>query len=204
MRRGFTFFGARDCIILAMRWNSRLETMAGCASSTRTGGAPSLALAPQTTVPAYASLVSTKWTVVLSHFLPLEVGMPSALRVLAMSRVLFPWRAMSKMRRATASAGGFSSSLGRFFGPVLDVDPLVAVGGVGGHPEASGDAASRIPRVTSCARISVIQSRQKTQIHMGRGYAARLKSIGGQPVYRQRKLEGLMGAAVRPACERGA
>ena len=74
---------------------------------------------------------------VLSHFLPLEVGMPSALRVLAMSRVLLPWRAMSKMRRATASAGGFSSSLGRFFGPVLDVDPLVAVGGVGGHPEAS-------------------------------------------------------------------
>ena len=32
---------------------------------------------------------------VLSHFFPLEVGMPSVLRVLAMSRVLLPRRAMS-------------------------------------------------------------------------------------------------------------
>ena len=55
--------------------------------------------------------------VVLSHFLPLAVGMPSALRVLAMSRVLLPWSAMSKMRLTTASLGGFSSSFGRFFGP---------------------------------------------------------------------------------------
>ena len=129
-----------------MRRNSCLETMAGCASSTRTGGWPSFALAPQTTIPAYASLVRMKWTVVLSHFLPLEVGMPSALRVLAMSRVLFPWRAMSKMRLATASAGGFSSSLGALLRPVLDMDPLVSVGGVGGHPEAPGRRLPHSPR----------------------------------------------------------
>ena len=50
-RRGFTFFGAREPSNLLAFWKSRLETMAGCASSTRTGGAPSLALAPQTRVP---------------------------------------------------------------------------------------------------------------------------------------------------------
>ena len=48
MRRGVTFFGAREPSNLLAFWKSRLETMAGCASSTRTGGAPSLALAPQT------------------------------------------------------------------------------------------------------------------------------------------------------------
>ena len=55
--------------------------------------------------------------VVLSHFLPLVVGMPSALRVLVTSRMLLPWSTMSKTRLTTASAGGFSSSLGRFFAP---------------------------------------------------------------------------------------
>ena len=33
-----------------------------------------------------------------------------------------------------------------FLGPVLDVDPLVAVGGVGGHPEAPGGGLSHTPR----------------------------------------------------------
>ena len=42
------FFGARDPSSLLTLWNCRLETMAGCAFSTRTGGAPSLALVPQT------------------------------------------------------------------------------------------------------------------------------------------------------------
>ena len=46
-----TFFGARDPSSLLTLWNCRLETMAGCAFSTRTGGAPSLALVPQTSVP---------------------------------------------------------------------------------------------------------------------------------------------------------
>ena len=55
--------------------------------------------------------------VVFCHRLPLTVGMPSELSVLVMSRMLLPWRAMSKMRRTIASAGGSSSSLGRFFGP---------------------------------------------------------------------------------------
>ncbi len=62
--------------------------MAGKASSTRTGSALSLALIPQTTTPVYASLASMVWMVVFSHFLPLVVGMPSALRVLTTSRML--------------------------------------------------------------------------------------------------------------------
>ena len=48
-----------------------------------------------------------------------------------------PCSTMSKTRLTTASAGGFSSSLGRFAAPSWTVDPLVAVGCVGGHPEAS-------------------------------------------------------------------
>ena len=115
--RGFTFFGAGERSSLLTLRNSCLETMAGCASSTRTGAWPSFALIPQTTAPVYASLSNMVWMVVLSHFLPLTVGMPSALRVLVMSRMLLPCRAMSKMRRTTASAGWSSSSLGRFFGP---------------------------------------------------------------------------------------
>ena len=50
-RRGWTFFGARDPSSLLTFRNSCLETMAGCASSTLTGGAPSLAVVPQTSVP---------------------------------------------------------------------------------------------------------------------------------------------------------
>ncbi|MCY4624393.1 MAG: hypothetical protein OXC99_05250 [Chloroflexi bacterium] len=76
-----------------------------------------MAVVPQTTAPVYASLASMAWMVVLSHLLPLTVGMPSALRVLVMSRMLLPWMTMSKMRRTIASAGGSSSSLGRFVGP---------------------------------------------------------------------------------------
>ena len=91
--------------------------MAGWASSTLTGGWPSPELIPHTTAPVYPSLSSIVWTVVLSHFLPFMVGMPSALRVLVMSRMLLPFRAMSKMRRTTASAGGFNSSFGRFLTP---------------------------------------------------------------------------------------
>ncbi|MYC38709.1 MAG: hypothetical protein F4X66_17625 [Chloroflexi bacterium] len=55
--------------------------------------------------------------VVLSHFLPLVVGMPSALRTLVTSRMLLPCSTMSKMRRTTASEGGLSSSLGRVLAP---------------------------------------------------------------------------------------
>ena len=76
-----------------------------------------MALAPQTTVPVYASLLSMVWMVLLSHRFPLGLATPSALRALVMSRELLPCRAMSKMRLTTASAGGFSSSVGRFLGP---------------------------------------------------------------------------------------
>ena len=54
---------------------------------------------------------------VLSHRLPSGVAMPSAFRVLVISSVLLPFRAMRNMRRTRASTGGFSSSLGRFLGP---------------------------------------------------------------------------------------
>ena len=98
-------------------WNLRLEMMAGKAFSTLTGGAPSLAVMPQTMVPVYTSFSSMVWTVVLSHLFPLAVGMPSALRVLTTSRMLLPRSTMSKMRRTTASTGGSGSSLGLFLAP---------------------------------------------------------------------------------------
>ena len=50
------------------------------------------------------------------------------------------------MRRTTASAGGFSSSVGRFFGPSWTWTRLVAVGGVAGDPEASGRGLPHPPR----------------------------------------------------------
>ena len=100
-----------------MRRNSCLVTIAGNASSTRTGGAPSLASTPQTSVPVYASLERMRCTVDFNQCLPVEVGMPSPFSVLVMSRVLLPCRAIWKMRRITESAGGSSSSLGRFFAP---------------------------------------------------------------------------------------
>ena len=42
--------------------------------------------------------------------------------------------------------GRVQLQLGARLGPVLDVDPLVAVGGVGGHPEASGRRLPHPPR----------------------------------------------------------
>ena len=55
--------------------------------------------------------------VVLVQRLPWGLAMPSLFRVLVMSRMLVPSRAIWKMRRTTPSAGGSSSSLGRFLTP---------------------------------------------------------------------------------------
>ena len=71
--------------------------------------------------PVYASLV---WMVVFSHRLPLEVGMPSALRVLVMSRMRLP-------RGAAADhdvGGRVQLQPGPLLGPGWDVDLPVTVG----------------------------------------------------------------------------
>ena len=161
-----------------MRRNSCLETMAGCVSSTRTGGAPSLALAPQTTVPAYASLVSTKWTVVLSHFLPLEVGMPSALRVLVDVQGAFALEGHVEDAPGHGVGGRVQLQLGALRGPILDVDPLVAVGCVGGHPEASRGGLPH-PSDNLLGEDISYPIKTKNQIHMGCGTLNRCDCFGG-------------------------
>ena len=55
---------------------------------------------------------------------------------------------------------------GSLLGSVLHHDPVVAEG-AWLETQKPLDAASRIPLVTSWAKISVIQSRQKTQVYMG-------------------------------------
>jgi len=52
-RRGWAFAGARERISPPTWLNSSLETIAGKASSTHTGGALSFALVPQINVPVY-------------------------------------------------------------------------------------------------------------------------------------------------------
>ena len=91
--------------------------MAGNAFSTRTGSALSLAFAPQTSVPVYASLVRMLWTLVLAHSLPLGLAMPSLLRVRMISSVPSPASAMSNMRLTMRDASGSISRVGLFFGP---------------------------------------------------------------------------------------
>ena len=111
--------------------------MAGNAFSTRTGSPLSLAFAPQTNVPVYASLVRMLWTLVLAQSFPLGLEMPSLLRVRMISSVPPPASAMLNMRLTMRDASGLISRVGRFLGPSLHHDPVVAVRGVAGNPEAS-------------------------------------------------------------------
>ena len=74
--------------------------------------------------------------VVLSHRLPLEVGMPSALRGLHDVQVALALQGQVEDAPGHGVGGGIKLQPGAFLGPVLDVDLLVAVGGVGGDPKA--------------------------------------------------------------------
>ena len=116
--------GARERISLTTRLYWALETIAGNASSTRTGSAPSLAFKPQTNVPVYVSLMRIAWRVVLPQRFPLGLAMPSSLSVRAMSSVDFPASDMSKMRLMTWDESGSGSSLGLFLGPSWTITRL--------------------------------------------------------------------------------
>ena len=115
--RGLTILGALERINLTTRLNWAVETIAGNASSTRTGSALSLAFTPQINVPVYVSLMRIAWRVVLPQRFPLGLAMPSSLSVRAMSSVDFPASDMSKIRLTTLDESGSGSSLGLFLGP---------------------------------------------------------------------------------------
>ena len=122
--------GARDPSSFLALWNSRLLTMAGKASSTRTGSALSLALIPQTTAPEHG---------VDGGLQPLlAVGGGDALDVEGLGHVEDALSLEHHVEDATDHGGGGRVQLQRrpLLRPVLDVDPLVAVGGVAGDPEA--------------------------------------------------------------------
>ena len=114
---GLTTLGARRRSCRLTRRNRVLETMAGNAFSTRTGSAPSFALAPQTRVPVYASLVRTLWMLVLPQTFPAGLAMPSPLRVRVMSSIPLPASDIAKMRSTMGDVAGFGSRVGRFLGP---------------------------------------------------------------------------------------
>ena len=115
--RGWLLLGARERSFRFTRRNRALETMAGNAFSTRTGSALSLASAPQTRAPVYASFLRMMWTPFLDQSLPVGLAMPSSLRVRVMSRIPLPASAMPKMRSTTAAVVGSGSRVGRFLAP---------------------------------------------------------------------------------------
>ena len=78
---------AREAVAPLAHLNWALDTIAGNAFSTLTGSDLLLALAPQSKPPVYTSLVRMLWTLVFDQGFPLELVIPSSLRIHAMSLV---------------------------------------------------------------------------------------------------------------------
>ena len=77
------------------------------------------------------------WMTVFDQSFPAGLAIPSPLKVLAMSRMLFPDSAILNMRCTTGAVLRLDFQLGPLLSPVLHVHLPVAIGGVRSDPEAA-------------------------------------------------------------------